>query len=256
MIDLLVSLNLSPMQWILAAFCGLVVGISKTGLIGTFFLSLPILAGIFGSRTSTGVVLPMLILADLFAVVYYNRHANWKYLFKLMPFAFLGIFIALVVGGIVSGKTFSVIFALTILIGIVILIWRDLYRRDLAVPIRPWFSTGMGLVSGFATMIGNAAGPLMSLYLLSMRLPKDVFIGTGAWFYLTVNLVKVPLQVLVWKTITLQTLAFDLVTVPFIILGAVGGIFVVKRIPEKIYRVLVIVMVILTALMLVVKFLF
>ena len=88
-----------------------------------------------------------------------------------------------------------------------------------------------------------------------MRLPKDIFIGTGAWFYLTVNVTKVPLHLFVWHTISARTLAFNLVTAPFIVLGIVSGIFIVKRIPDKIYRVLVMSTVTLAAFILIGKFL-
>jgi uncharacterized membrane protein YfcA len=255
MLELLIALHLTPWQWFTAALCGLVIGASKTGLAGIAFLAFPTLADIFGTRISTGVALPMLLLSDLFAVSYYNRHANWKYLMKLMPCAMVGILIALAAGNRVSDSVFGVLFAVTLLAGISIMLLRDLRKKELIVPDQAWFSGTMGLSAGFATMIGNAAGPIMSLYLLSMRLPKTIFIGTGAWFYLTVNAAKVPLHLFVWQTISPQTLAFNLVTVPFILLGILSGIFIVKRIPDKVYRILVMTSVTLAAAMLVVKFL-
>ncbi|MFZ7125773.1 MAG: sulfite exporter TauE/SafE family protein [Desulfobacterales bacterium] len=253
--ELLISLNLTPWQWFLAAICGLVIGASKSGLAGMGFLAFPMLADIFGTRTSTGVALPMLLLADVIAVAYYNRHADWKRLLKLMPWVMLGLLIALAAGNRASEKTFGTIFAVTLLSGMAVMLWRDLRKRNVAVPDRPWFSGAMGLSAGFATMIGNAAGPMMSLYLLSMRLPRDIFIGTGAWFYLTVNVTKIPLHLFVWQTMSARTLAFNVATAPFIILGIVGGILVVRRIPEKIYRLLVLSSVSLAALLLVFKFL-
>jgi uncharacterized membrane protein YfcA len=253
MIDLLGSLHLTLWQWLLAGLCGLLIGASKTGLTGMGFLAFPILAGIFGARVSTGVALPMLLLADFFAVGHYNRHADWKHLLRLMPWAMVGLFIALAVGGRVSNQSFGLLFAATILAGIALLFLRDLRRKSLSVPHQAWFPGIMGMSAGFATMIGNAAGPMMSLYLLSMRLPKQVFIGTGAWFYLTVNVVKMPLQAFVWHTISRQTLAFNLVTAPFIVLGIVGGIATVRHIPEKAYRLLVMASVTLAALLLVIK---
>ncbi len=197
----------------------------------------------------------MLLTADFFAVTYYSRQADWKYLLKLIPWVTAGLLIALATGNRVSDRTFGVIFAVTLLAGIMIMLWRDLRRKNISIPSQGWFPGIMGLLAGFATMIGNAAGPMMSLYLLSMRLPKTVFIGTGAWFYLTVNIAKVPLHLFVWHTITPQTLVFNLVTAPFIVLGIMGGIYSVKRIPEKAYRILVMAGVTLAAAMLVAKFL-
>lgn len=251
MLDLLTSLNLTPWQWFLAALSGIVIGLSKTGLTGVGFLAFLMLADIFGTRISTGVALPMLLIADFFAVGYYNRHADWKHLFKLMPWAMAGIIIALVAGKHVSDRTFGAMFAITLLAGMGIMVWQDLQKKAPAIPDRTWFSAIMGLSAGFATMIGNAAGPMMTLYLLSMRLPKANFIGTGAWFYLIVNVTKVPLHLYVWHTISAQTIVFNLATAPAIVLGIIGGIFVVQRIPERAYRILLMASVTLAAIILV-----
>ena len=91
----------------------------------------------------------------------------------------------------------------------------------------------MGIIGGFATMIGNVAGPIFAIYLLAMHLNKKSFIGTTAWFFFIINLSKFPLQVLVWKNIDLNTLAVDILVLPAIAAGAWFGIFIVKRIPEK-----------------------
>jgi uncharacterized membrane protein YfcA len=100
---------------------------------------------------------------------------------------------------------------------------------------------GLGFSGGFSSMIGNAAGPIITLYFLSMRLPKNEFIGTGAWFYLIMNVMKVPFHVFVWKTINLNTLILNILVAPVILFGAFIGIHVVKLIPEKIYRVFIII---------------
>jgi uncharacterized membrane protein YfcA len=256
MLDLLSTLQLTPWQWVLAACSGLVVGASKAGLAGMAFLAFPILAGIFGTRISTGVALPMLLIADVFAVYHYNRHADWRHLARLMPWVMAGLFIALIAGKETSDRAFGILFAVTLLTGIALMLWRDLRRKQFSVPDQTWFSGSMGMSAGFATMIGNAAGPMMSLYLLSMKLPKTRFIGTGAWFYFIVNIVKVPLHLFVWRTISPETIAFNLYTAPFILLGMVCGIAIVKRIPEGVFRALVMTSVTLAAVLLIVKFLF
>jgi uncharacterized protein len=91
-------------------------------------------------------------------------------------------------------------------------------------------------MGGFSTMIGNAAGPIMSVYLLSMNLQKNTYIGTTAWFFFIVNVFKLPLQIWGWHNITMKTLGFNLVLLPVIALGALAGIRVVKLMPENAYR--------------------
>jgi len=237
--EYLMSYDLSTFQWFLAILCGMIIGMSKTGISGAGLIAVPVLAAIFGGRPSVGLLLPMLIIADLFAVKFYNRHADWKYVIKLLPWTVAGILIALFVGKSVNDQQFRGMIALVVIVGIALMIYQDLRRKNLEVPSSWWFSAILGLGSGFATMIGNASGPLMAFYLLSMRLPKNIYIGTGAWFFLIVNLFKVPLHVFVWKTISLESLTFDMIMMLPIIAGAFLGYYLIKLIPERAYRIFI-----------------
>jgi len=235
---------------VLLAICGLLIGMSKTGLSGVGLMVVPILANAFGGRPSVGLLLPILIFADVFAVTWYNRHAQWKHIFRLLPWALVGIVAATLVGKSISDLTFNYLLAALVIGGIGILIWRDLRSDKLRIPESRWFAGSLGLLGGFATMIGNAAGPVMALYLLSMRLPKNIFIGTGAWFFFIVNLSKVPLHVWSWKTITLNSFLLDVLMIPAIAAGAFLGIWLVRLLPEKVYRIIVIATTLLSALLL------
>jgi uncharacterized membrane protein YfcA len=210
----------------------------------------PLLANAFGGRPSVGLLLPILIFADIFAVIWYNRHAQWKHILRLLPWAFAGIILATLVGKSISDQTFNRLLAALIIGGIAILIWRDVKSGTFKIPKSRWFAGGVGLLGGFSTMIGNAAGPVMALYLLSMRLPKNSYIGTGAWFFFIVNLSKVPMHIWSWKTITLDSFVLDVLVIPAISAGAFLGIWLVRLLPEKFYRILVIVTTLLSALLL------
>lgn len=244
------SYELTSLQWVLLGISGLLIGMSKTGISGVGLMVVPILANAFGGRPSVGLLLPILILADIFAVSWYNRHAQWKHILRLLPWAFVGIITAAIVGKNISDQTFNKLLAILVLGGVVVLVWRDLRSDKLKIPQSRWFAGGMGLLGGFSTMIGNAAGPVMALYLLSMRLPKNIYIGTGAWFFFIVNLSKVPLHVWSWKTITVNSFLLDLLMIPAIAAGAFFGIWLVRLLPEKFYRILVIVTTLLSALLL------
>ena len=208
------------------------------------------MAGIFGGKLSVGIVLPMLIFADVFAVNYYHRYANWRYIFLALPWALVGVVIATFFGNLIDDETFITIIAIVILLGIVLMIIQDGVIKSNEIPDNWWFAGILGLTGGFTTMIGNAAGPVMSLYLLSMHLPKNKFIGTAAWFFLIINVIKVPFHVFSWHTITLQTLMVDIAGIPAILLGVFIGIKTVKLIPEKLYLYLIIISTILAALLL------
>jgi uncharacterized membrane protein YfcA len=244
------SYELSTLQWVLLALSGLLIGMAKTGLSGVGMMVVPILANAFGGRPSVGLLLPILIFADIFAVTWYNRHAQWKHILRLLPWAFAGILVATLVGKSISDQTFNRLLAALVIGGIGILVWQDLRSDKLRIPTSRWFAAGLGLLGGFSTMIGNAAGPVMALYLLSMRLPKNIYIGTGAWFFFIVNLSKVPLHVWSWNTITLDSFLLDVLLIPAIAAGAFLGIWLVRLLPERIFRIIIIATTLLSALLL------
>lgn len=233
--------DLFAWQWVLVGAAGLVVGLAKTGLSGISLLFVPLMAAAFGAKASTGLLLPMLCFGDLFGVAYYRRHADTKQLLRLMPWALGGLVLGVGVGASMADGEFKRLLAVLVLVCLALMVWQD-RKKDLAVPAGWWFPAVAGVAAGFTTMVGNAAGPVMTLFLLSMRLPKNAFIGTAAWFFLVVNLVKVPLQVFFWNNITLQTLAIDLMSLPFIALGAWLGLKIVGRMPEGLYKGFVLVM--------------
>ncbi len=240
-------------EWVLIGLCGIFIGMSKTGISGSGIIVVPILATIFGGKPSTGLLLPMLIMADIYAVKYYNRHAQWGHVLKPMPWAIAGIIIALIIGNFVSGKIFTLLIGLSIITGLIFMSVKDIGRKQLTVPDYWWFAAIVGVIGGFSTMIGNAAGPIMSIYLLTMRLPKNNFIGTKAWFFMLINLTKMPLHIFFWKTITLNSIIFDLMVLPAILIGAFAGVKIVKLIPEKGYRLLVIITTALSAVIMLIK---
>ncbi len=240
MISILESIQLDQSQWYWVIFCAVLVGMAKTGVMGAGMLIVPILATIFGGKSSAGILLPMLCMADVFAVSYYHRHAEWKYIIKLLPSTVVGVIIGLFVGNIVNDDQFKLIMAVVIFVGLIIMIWRESKKNQIAIPNNWWFASFAGLLGGFSTMIGNAAGPVMAIYLLSMMLPKNSFIGTGAWFFLIINLFKIPFHVVVWETIDINTITLNLAMLPAIMIGAYIGVKIVKYIPEKPYRIFII----------------
>lgn len=241
MLTILESFELSTDQWFWLILCALFVGMSKTGIAGLGMLIVPILATIFGGKNSAGILLPMLSMADVFAVFYYHRHAKWKYILKLLPATVAGVLIGLFVGNMVNDQQFKHLMAAIVLVGVVIMIWRERKVNAQAIPHNWLFSSIAGLLGGFSTMIGNAAGPVMSIYFLSMMLPKNSFIGTGAWFFMIINLFKIPFHIMVWETIDMRSFTLDLAMLPIIMVGAFLGFKLVKYIPEKPYRLFIIV---------------
>ena len=190
----------------------------------------------FGAKESTGVILPMLCMADIMAVVYYKRIADWKVVAKLLPTAIIGFFVAIFVDKLIPTNEFRQLMGWTLALALAVMIWSELFGKENKWMKKWWYSAIFGLLGGFTTMIGNAAGPVLSVYLLSMRKDKMEYIGINAWFFLVVNLLKIPLQIFVWENISVSTFTLDLLMLPIIAIGAWMGIAIVKLFPEKAFR--------------------
>lgn len=230
----------SPWQWVLLALCAVVIGLSKTGIQGLGTLAVPVLALLFGGKPSTGIILPMLCMADVIAVIHYRRSAEWGYILKLLPTAIAGFFLALAVDSFVPESQFKRLMALCVFAGLIVMYWSEKRGTEGRLVGKWWFGALFGLMGGFTTMIGNAAGPIMAVYMLSARLPKYAFVGTSAWFFLIVNWLKLPLQIFAWHNISWNTVALDLLLLPCIGIGAWLGIGLVRRLPERSYRTVII----------------
>ncbi len=247
--DFLQQFQLSGTEWWVLALSALAIGLSKTGLSGLGTMFVPVMAAVFGGKASSGIVLPMLVMADVFAVVYYRRHADWPVLMKLLPWAFVGIFIGAFTSQHIDDEAFKQIMGVIIVLSVGIMIWQET-RTEYLVPNHWAFAALMGLAAGYTTMVGNLAGAVTSLYLLSMRLPKNNFIGTGAWFYLAINVFKLPFHIFSWKTISWESFKLDIAVFPIIAAGALLGIVITRYLSESLYRKFVIGMTLATVLFL------
>ena len=243
----LFNFTLNHQQMFVMVMVGILVGMAKTGIHGAGMVAVPLLAIGFGGRTSSGIMLPILILGDLMAVYHYHRYAQWKYLNHVLPFAFVGVLLGAYVGIFIDDVVFRQVMASIIFLSTGVMILNERYQSQMN--LKNWLLiAGLGIAAGFTTMVGNLAGSVMAVYLLSLKLLKNQFIGTAAWFFLIINLVKVPFHVYSWETITVSSLFLDSLVLPFIASGSFLGAQIVKRIPEQIYRRFVIFMTILAAL--------
>ena len=244
--------TLTYMQWAIIVLSALCVGMSKTGVQGIMLMIVPLLAMAFGAKESTGIILPMLCMADIIAVAYYKRIADWKMVAKLLPTAILGFFVAIGVDSMVPNGQFRQLMGWTLMLALGVMIWSEIFSKENRWMKKWWYAAIFGLLGGFTTMIGNAAGPVMSVYLLSMRKEKMEYIGINAWFFLVVNLLKIPLQAFVWNNITWDSLSLNLLLLPVIGIGAVIGIRIVKMLPEKTFRRFIQVVTILSVILMIV----
>lgn len=228
----------SPWGWLIYFTCAMLIGMSKTGIQNIGTLTVPLFAVLFGAKYSTGIVLILLCFADLTAVIYYRKAFLWSEIKKLLPLAFVGLVIGLLLGNYINDKIFKSIMALCIILGLLIMLYMekiDAIKQDAFVN-KKWYSPLFGFIVGISTMIGNAAGPALSVYMLSKKLDKITFAATSAWFIMILNLTKIPLQVIVWKNLSWSGFYLNLLAIPFILAGGIIGIRLVKVLPEKSYK--------------------
>ena len=246
----------------LGAVAALLVGISKTGVPGVGTPVVPLLAAAFGGRPSIGIMLPLLIMGDVFAVAWYRRHAQWDKLIGLLPWVVVGL--ALGTGALqITGEMKGVKDVLGQVIGCLVLLMLVLYflqgrLGERLTPTSPIGVAGTGVMAGFSTMVSNAAGPVMTIYLTAHKLPKNQFMGTIAWYFFTINLAKMPVYIALTAMnpsnpiVTTQSLTLNAALFPAILVGVYIGKWLLPKIPQKAFEGVLIVLAAVAAIKLVV----
>lgn len=240
MLDLQFNKN-SFVSFLIALLAAFILGVSKSGLKGMGIVVVTLMAFAFNAKASTGILLPLLISADVLAVIYYNRHAKWKYLWRFLPWMLFGVVVGAIVGKDLPEDVFKKGMAVIILISVVIMFgWERMDKNK--IPHTIWFAGSMGFTAGFTTMIGNLAGAFSNIFFLALRIPKNEFIGTAAWLYFIVNIFKLPFHVFSWETIDWTTLKTDFYLFPAVVAGFLIGIRIVAYFKEKQYRNFILIM--------------
>ena len=240
--------DLTPERWLLGALCAFCVGVAKTGVPGLGIFVVPLMAFTAGdARLAAGWLLPLLCAADVFAVAYYRRHAQTTRLVSLAPWVVAGM----AAGALALAGPERVLRPLVGLIVLVMIVVHIVRRRAATLPAESRASSAAyGTTAGFATMVANAAGPVMNLYLLTRRLPKEELIGTGAWFFLVINLSKLPVYA-AHGLIGARSLLFDAALLPAVIAGALSGRAIFGLIPGRAFEIVVLALTAVSALLLV-----
>ncbi|MFF5002566.1 sulfite exporter TauE/SafE family protein [Streptomyces phaeochromogenes] len=237
--------HISLWEFAALAAAALLVGFSKTAVSGANTVSLAIFAAVLPARASTGVLLPILIVGDVLAVLTYRRHAHWPTLWKLFPAVAAGVIVGTVFLMWADDQIVRTSIGAILLLMAGVTIWRrrkteaDDEPDSLATRTGRVKARSYGVLGGFTTMVANAGGPVMSMYLLSAGFRKLGFLGTSAFFFLIVNVSKVPFSVGL-GLIDGNSLLLDAALAAFVIPGAFIGKWAVNRINQRLFEQLVI----------------
>lgn len=234
---------------IVGAIAAAVTGLSKSALPGAGLLAVPLFALIAEGRGIPGVALPILLAGDVFAVTWYRQHTRWELLRPLAAWVTVGFAAGAAVFVIAGSNTrvLNIVIATGILLVIVVQVAR-IVRRTPPRPSTPAEVAVYGTSGGFTTFVSNAAGPIINTYLVGLGLDKRELVGTSAWFYLSVNVAKVPVYLAIGELssggrfFTGESLAFDAAVLPALIAGVYGGKCVLHRLPERFFLWLVLVL--------------
>jgi uncharacterized protein len=223
---------------LLASASALLVGLSKTGLPGVSILGILLMTEAYpdDARLSVGAILPILLAGDVFAVAWFRRHADWGRLVRLLPWVLVGMIPGEFVLRRFEGNQLRPIIGVLVLGMLLVEICRQWFSWE-KMPRRWWFVAATGFLAGFTTFVANAAMPVMSIYLVSQDLDKRQFIGTAAWFFLILNVSKVP-RYCAMGILTPSMLPTAAALAPLAIFGALLGVYVLSRIPQRFFDIL------------------
>jgi len=238
---MLLDFNFYSFPFLIATLSAFLLGIAKAGVKGISALIVTGLAIVYGAKESTGILMPLLICGDIFAVSYYKKFVKWRYIIKLIPWMIFGVLIGVITGNNISEKIFQYGMALIIIFSVSLMYYWDT-RKNNEIPNNLIFASSMGVLAGFTTMIGNLAGAFLNIYFLAIRLPKNEFIGTSAWLFFIINVFKIPFHIFFWETITIRSFLISVKLVPFVIIGLLVGVFTVKKIRNDNYRKLILIL--------------
>jgi len=236
--DFLASLEAA--HWITLILSAALVGLNKAGLDGGTLIAVPLMAVVFGARASSGLIMGILLTADIVAVLHYRKAGSLAHLRRLLPWALAGVLLGVVIGKDIPEKAFRAIMTALIVTSASIMAAKEIRGGSWILPERWWAAAPLGLLAGFASMVGNAASPVMGLYLLSSGLKKENIVGTSVWFFLLINIFKMPFHIFAWHTFSAGPLLADLAVAPVVVTATFAGVRLVRLIPEKPYRILLI----------------
>ena len=241
-------------QYTLIALGAFFVGLGKGGVPGIGNLTVVFFVLALPAKASVGILLPILIAADIVAVIVYRRHALWPYILRIAPTMVVGIVIGYFVFSRVDDEQVKFLIGVILLGMTAVYLIRQWLRRHAIgedkLPHHPIFVGSLGTIGGFATMVANAAGPVFALYFISSGLPKYAYIGTVAWFCLLFNCFKVPFMMHL-GIIDGSSISFSASFLVFAVLGAAIAPFIMKHINQKVFESLIWVFVVIGGLKLV-----
>jgi len=238
LIEFLQHLGYSAPAWTAILACTLIIGIGRAGIFGVMVLVVPVLSLFLGGKAAAGMILPLMVLGDWIALFIYRRSIPWKQVLTILPWLIVGILLGAWVGERVSDRVFKNIMGVITFLCLGFLLWREA-RGEPAVNYPLPVLAGIGILAGFASMIGNASGPIISVYFFTCRFDKIRYVSAMVSLFWIVNMIKIPFHVFYWGTITPDSFRTDLILAPLLLAGAFLGFRIIRKIPERPFKIFI-----------------
>lgn len=238
----------SLLEWAILLLAGIVIGFSKTGIQGSTIIVVVLMALTFGGQVSAGMMLLLLMVGDMFAIKHYGKDVEIRDIFHLLPPAVIGVLLGVWYGQYVNDAQFKMTIGAIVLLCVILLMYKEVNKGTMKRVNNQYLTVLVGVVSGFSSMVGNAAGPIFAIYILSKHIKKREMISTTAWFFILINAFKLPFHIFVWQSIEWQHLLMAVMLLPVIFIGTRLGIWLIANIKETTYRIFIFIMTVISAI--------
>jgi uncharacterized protein len=234
--------------WLLVCFAMLLIGVTKSGFgsgVGLMIVPLTTIGmahadPTHGSQATLGLMLPLLVIGDLLAVWQYRRLFSMDIVKHLMP----GTLVGVVLGGLMLwwfhsyasmvGALMRIEIGLESIIMVAIWWWRNVRGMQKNLMPEPWRSHVTGSFAAVSSTLAHAAGPVISMYLLPLKLNRQLYVGTCAIYFFILNTAKLPAYYLA-NQFQYARLGFTMKFLPLVVVGAVLGLWLNHHIDEKLF---------------------
>ena len=226
--------------WLLFALAGLIIGLEKGGIAGIGILAVPTMASIFPAAKSVGILLPLLICGDILGITFYRKSVIVKEVLKAIPLIAIGVVAGYTILKVcpISDSNLKKLIGFIVLAMLLFSEWQARRKNESSPKHNKYIMITLAFLGGCTSMLANAAGPVMVLYLLYLGINKEEFMGVRSWIFLALNSLKVPFHIDLGN-ITLTSFKMDLYIIPAILVGFLIGYKVLKRMPETAFKIII-----------------
>lgn len=239
--------------FIVTGIVAFLVGLSKGGLGGApGALATPLMTLVLPDGSAIGLVLPILMFADIFTVAFHWKHWDRRLVLLLIPGSVVGVTIGTYLITNAPQRTLRVGLGVIVLLFVVYKVFEQRIMGALRYKPHAWHGLLAGTVTGFSSSLAHIGGPPVSIYLLMQDLTPRIFIGTSALFFLILNWIKVPYYI--WANQFDPDLLWQIVWLaPLVPLGVWVGKWGASKVDKRTFDWIIVVLLAIIAVMLIVR---